>query len=201
MFSGIVETIGRIEDITLDGTNKTFVVSSSISTELYIDQSIAHDGVCLTVVKLENGTHAVTAVEETLLKSNLGDWEVGSFINLERCITLDTRLDGHMVQGHVDATMRCLSIDNRDGSWLIQFSYDQQFDSLLVDKGSICINGTSLTLIDPEAGVLSVTIIPYTFEHTTFKHLKEQDLVNVEFDIIGKYVNRYMSKIQAKNNQ
>ena len=198
MFSGIVETIGRIEEITTDGSNKTFVVSSSISNELYIDQSIAHNGVCLTVVSLEAGTHAVTAVEETLLKSNLGDWELGSFVNLERCITMDTRLDGHMVQGHVDATMTCLSIDNRDGSWLIQFSYDEQFESLLVDKGSICINGTSLTLINPENGLLSVTIIPYTYEHTTFKHLKEQDKVNVEFDIIGKYVARYLDKINLR---
>lgn len=197
MFSGIVETVGIIEQIKLEGTNKTFVVSSPISSELYIDQSISHNGVCLTVVGTENKTHEVTAVEETLLKSNLGTLQVGSSINLERCITMETRLDGHMVQGHVDSTMVCLSKESRDGSWLFIFKYDSAFEHLIVDKGSICIDGTSLTVIDPAEGRLTVTIIPYTYEHTNFKHLNKHDVVNVEFDIIGKYVARYMSSIQG----
>jgi len=199
MFSGIVETVGKVEKITVEGTNKSFVISSPISAELYIDQSISHNGVCLTVVAIDGNTHTVTAVEETLLKSNLGKLGKGSFLNIERCITLDTRLDGHMVQGHVDSTMECMSKENRDGSWLFTFKYDPEYDNLIVDKGSICINGTSLTVIDPGAGTLSVTIIPYTYEHTTFKHLNKGDTVNVEFDIIGKYVTQYLNKLQLRD--
>lgn len=197
MFSGIVETVGKLEKIMIKGTNKSFVISSPISNELYIDQSISHNGVCLTVVAMDDKTHTVTAVEETLLKSNLGNLVEGSFVNIERCITMDTRLDGHMVQGHVDNTMVCLSKENREGSWLFSFKYDPEFENLIVDKGSICINGTSLTVIDPGEGTLTVTIIPYTYEHTTFKHLGESDIVNVEFDIIGKYVNKYMRSIRG----
>lgn len=198
MFSGIVETVGTVQQIKSNGTNKSFVISSPISNDLYIDQSVAHNGVCLTVVETSNETHEVTAVEETLLKSNLGNLQIGSKINLERCITLETRLDGHMVQGHVDSTMVCTTKENRDGSWLFTFKYDPNFESLLVDKGSICINGTSLTLIAPSDGSLSVTIIPYTYDHTTFKNIEEGDVVNVEFDIIGKYVARYLDKLQLK---
>jgi len=197
MFSGIVENVGKIEKIMTEGTNKSFVISSPISHELYIDQSISHNGVCLTVVAMDEKTHTVTAVEETLIKSNLGDLKDGDFVNLERCITMDTRLDGHMVQGHVDNTMVCISKENREGSWLFTFRYDSEFENLIVDKGSICINGTSLTVIDPGEGTLMVTIIPYTYEHTTFKHLEESDVVNVEFDIIGKYVNKYMRSIRS----
>jgi len=197
MFSGIVETVGKLEKIMIKGTNNSFVISSPISNELYIDQSISHNGVCLTVVAMDDKTHTVTAVEETLLKSNLGNLVEGSFVNIERCITMDTRLDGHMVQGHVDNTMVCLSKENREGSWLFSFKYDPEFENLIVDKGSICINGTSLTVIDPGEGTLTVTIIPYTYEHTTFKHLGESDIVNVEFDIIGKYVNKYMRSIRG----
>lgn len=196
MFSGIVETVGKVEQIITEGTNKSFVISSPISGELYIDQSLSHNGVCLTVVAMDNKTHTVTAVEETLIKSNLGDLTDGSYVNIERCITMDTRLDGHMVQGHVDSTMECIAKENREGSWLFTFKYDSEFENLIVDKGSICINGTSLTVIDPGEGTLQVTIIPYTYEHTTFKHLNESDIVNVEFDIIGKYVNKYMRSIQ-----
>lgn len=197
MFSGIVETVGKVEKIITEGTNKSFVILSPISGELYIDQSISHNGVCLTVVAMDEKTHTVTAVEETLIKSNLGDLIGGSYVNIERCITMDTRLDGHMVQGHVDNTMECIAKENREGSWLFTFKYDSEFENLIVDKGSICINGTSLTVIDPGDGTLTVTIIPYTYEHTTFKHLNVSDIVNVEFDIIGKYVNKYMRSIQS----
>jgi len=192
MFSGIVETVGKVEEIKTEGTNKSFVISSPISGELYIDQSISHNGVCLTVVAMDTKTHTVTAVEETLIKSNLGDLIDGSYVNIERCITMDTRLDGHMVQGHVDNTMECIAKENREGSWLFTFKYDSQFENLIVDKGSI-----SLTVIDPGDETLTVTIIPYTYEHTTFKHLNASDIVNVEFDIIGKYVNKYMKSIRS----
>lgn len=195
MFSGIVETMGTIEAISIEGSNKSFSISSAITDELYIDQSLAHNGVCLTVVKINDDSYVVTAVEETLLKSNLGLLTQGDQVNLERCITLETRLDGHMVQGHVDTTMTCTSVENRNGSWLYHFKYDPEFDTLLVNKGSICINGTSLTVIDPGNGEVTVTIIPYTYEHTTFKHLEEGDTVNVEFDIIGKYVRGYMERV------
>lgn len=198
MFSGIVEAIGKVVDISSEGSNKTFYIESSISSESYIDQSIAHNGVCLTVVDIKDNTHAVTAVEETLIKSNLGNLEIGTIVNLERCITLQTRLDGHMVQGHVDATIKCIAKEEREGSWNFTFQYDTSFDNLLVDKGSICINGVSLTLIKPERGQLMVTIIPYTYEHTSFKHLDKGDTANVEFDIIGKYVNKYLSKLSLK---
>lgn len=197
MFSGIVETVGKVEEIKTQGTNKSFVISSPISGELYIDQSISHNGVCLTVIAMDEKSHTVTAVEETLIKSNLGDLIDGSYVNIERCITMDTRLDGHMVQGHVDNTMECIAKENREGSWLFTFKYDSEFENLIVDKGSICINGTSLTVIDPGEGTLTVTIIPYTYDHTTFKHLNLSDIVNVEFDIIGKYVNKYMKSIRS----
>lgn len=197
MFSGIVETVGKVEEIKTQGTNKSFVISSPISGELYIDQSISHNGVCLTVIAMDEKSHTVTAVEETLIKSNLGDLIDGSYVNIERCITMDTRLDGHMVQGHVDNTMECIAKENREGSWLFTFKYDSEFENLIVDKGSICINGTSLTVIDPGEGTLTVTIIPYTYDHTTFKHLNVSDIVNVEFDIIGKYVNKYMKSIRS----
>lgn len=197
MFSGIVESIGTIRKITSEGTNKTFYVESIISKDLYVDQSISHNGVCLTVIEeTQNDQHAVTAVEETLIKSNLGSLAVGDLINLERCITMESRLDGHMVQGHVDATIICKSVEERDGSWNFTFAYKDEYDHLLVDKGSVCINGVSLTLINPVDNQFMVTIIPYTYEHTTFRTLKEGDTANVEFDIIGKYVHRYLSKMK-----
>ncbi len=198
MFSGIVETVGTIKEIKQDGTNKTFYIESPISKELYIDQSISHNGVCLTVVNIEHNIHAVTAVEETLLKSNLDSLAVDQKINLERCITLQTRLDGHMVQGHVDTTVTCIKVEERDGSWNFTFQYDNIHDHLLVDKGSVCINGVSLTLINPVDSQFMVTIIPYTYEHTTFHQIKAGDTANVEFDIIGKYVHRQLAKLDLK---
>jgi len=196
MFSGIVEALGVVRKIDAEGTNKNFHIESSISAELYIDQSVSHNGVCLTVVAIYNDRHIVTAVDETLVKANLNDLKVGSLVNLERSVSLNTRLDGHMVQGHVDSTILCINKDDKNGSWIFKFQYNEKDDALLVDKGSICINGVSLTLINPSDGTLEVTIIPYTYEHTTFKDIQIGDRANVEFDIIGKYVNKYLSQIK-----
>jgi len=196
MFSGIVEALGVVRKIDAEGTNKNFHIESSISAELYIDQSVSHNGVCLTVVAIYDDRHIVTAVDETLVKANLNDLKVGSLVNLERSVSLNTRLDGHMVQGHVDSTILCINKDDKNGSWIFKFQYNQKDDALLVDKGSICINGVSLTLINPSDGTLEVTIIPYTYEHTTFKDIQIGDRANVEFDIIGKYVNKYLSQIK-----
>ena len=196
MFSGIVEALGLVKRIEEEGTNKSFHIESDISSDLYIDQSVSHNGVCLTVVKIIDNVHVVTAVEETLIKANLNDLSVGSTVNLERSVSLSTRLDGHMVQGHVDSTIECIRKEDKDGSWIFGFKYANKDDALLVDKGSICINGVSLTLIDPSDGSLEVTIIPYTYEHTTFKDIQIGDRANVEFDIIGKYVNKYLRKIK-----
>lgn len=196
MFSGIVEALGVVRKIDAEGTNKNFHIESSISAELYIDQSVSHNGVCLTVVAIYDDRHIVTAVDETLVKANLNDLKVGSLVNLERSVSLNTRLDGHMVQGHVDSTILCINKDDKNGSWIFKFQYNEKDDALLVDKGSICINGVSLTLINPSDGTLEVTIIPYTYEHTTFKDIQIGDRANVEFDIIGKYVNKYLSQIK-----
>jgi len=196
MFSGIVEALGVVRKIDAEGTNKNFHIESSISAELYIDQSVSHNGVCLTVVAIYDDKHIVTAVDETLVKANLNDLKVGSLVNLERSVSLNTRLDGHMVQGHVDSTILCINKDDKNGSWIFKFQYNEKDDALLVDKGSICINGVSLTLINPSDGTLEVTIIPYTYEHTTFKDIQIGDRANVEFDIIGKYVNKYLSQIK-----
>jgi len=196
MFSGIVEALGVVRKIDAEGTNKNFHIESSISAELYIDQSVTHNGVCLTVVAIYDDRHVVTAVDETLVKANLNDLKVGSLVNLERSVSLNTRLDGHMVQGHVDSTILCINKDDKNGSWIYKFQYNEKDDALLVDKGSICINGVSLTLINPSDGTLEVTIIPYTYEHTTFKEIQIGDRANVEFDIIGKYVNKYLSQIK-----
>ncbi|HMN89769.1 MAG TPA: riboflavin synthase [Saprospiraceae bacterium] len=172
-------------------------MASPISSELKIDQSVSHNGVCLTVVALGEGVHTVTAVEETLRRSNLGDWRVGSLVNLERAMLANARLDGHLVQGHVDATGICTQIDTRGGSWYIHFRYNPTEEHLLVDKGSVTINGVSLTVVEPANDTFSVAIIPYTYEHTTFNALQVGDRVNLEFDIIGKYIARY-AKLYAK---
>lgn len=191
MFTGIIEAQGRLVRIDREGSNIHFTLSSAISEELKIDQSVAHDGVCLTVVAIGGGRHQVTAIEETLKRSKLGDWVVGSAINLERAMKADARLDGHMVQGHVDATARCTAVDVRDGSWYYRFQYEPTEEHLLVDKGSVCVNGVSLTVVEPVGDTFSVAIIPYTYEHTNFHQLQAGDQVNLEFDIIGKYIARY----------
>ncbi len=191
MFTGIIEAAGEVKSIRKEGSNVHFTIASPVSSELKIDQSVAHNGVCLTVVNAENDTHTVTAIEETLKRSNLGDLEVGDLVNLERAMLANARLDGHMVQGHVDTTGVCVAIEVLDGSWYFRFKYQPTEAHLLVDKGSICINGVSLTVVEPEAEIFSVAIIPYTFEHTTFKTMQIGDRINLEFDIIGKYIAKY----------
>lgn len=188
MFTGIIEALGRVKSIEKDRSNIHFTIESPISSELSIDQSLSHDGVCLTVVGLENGCHRVTAIAETLLRSRLSEWTENTLVNLERCMPVNGRLDGHLVQGHVDDVAECLSVEDRDGSWLYTFRYQPTLEHLLVDKGSVCINGVSLTVVAPEDGRFSVAIIPYTWEHTNFHRLQPGSRVNVEFDIIGKYV-------------
>lgn len=188
MFTGIIEATGKIKQIERDRSNVHFTVESPISAELKIDQSLSHDGVCLTVVGLEAGCHRVTAVEETLRRSRIGDWQLGTSVNLERCLPMGGRLDGHLVQGHVDDVAECVSIEEMGGSWRINFKYKPSLEHLLVDKGSVCLNGVSLTVVAPASELFSVAIIPYTWEHTNFQHLRPGDRVNIEFDIIGKYV-------------
>ena len=203
MFTGIIETIGQVKAIQKEGSNVHFTIQSSISPMLKVDQSVSHNGVCLTVVAVDEGSHIVTAVEETLIRSNLGKLEVGDGVNLERAMKTGGRLDGHLVQGHVDATGICTRVEEMDGSWYFHFEYEFQPEYLLVDKGSVCVNGVSLTVVKPnedENGKarFSVAIIPYTFEHTNFKQLQKGDRVNLEFDVIGKYVARYMAKYVGK---
>ncbi|MCU0345764.1 MAG: riboflavin synthase [Saprospiraceae bacterium] len=198
MFTGIIEAFGNITAIERTGTNVHFTVSSPISHEMKVDQSVSHNGTCLTVVALGDDWHRVTAIEETLQRTNLGQLGVGSLVNLERAMRANARLDGHIVQGHVDLTGICTEVQVLDGSWIYSFEYPFQREYLLVDKGSICVNGVSLTVVKPdvsegEKGRFSVAIIPYTFEHTNFKNLKKGDAVNLEFDVIGKYVARHLA--------
>lgn len=192
MFTGIIEEIGIVSAIQKEEGNIHFTIESQLSAALKIDQSVAHNGCCLTVVELTEGKHTVTAIHETLAKTNLSDWKVGSKINLERCMSLNGRLDGHIVQGHVDGLARCVSIIDEAGSWRYRFEYDADF--VTVEKGSITVNGASLTVVDSEEGAFSVCIIPYTYEHTNFHSLKVGDEVNLEFDIIGKYVARLLQR-------
>ncbi|MCV9386550.1 riboflavin synthase [Reichenbachiella ulvae] len=194
MFTGIIETTGKVLKIEKEGTNLHFTISSQISTELKIDQSVAHNGVCLTVVALGDNCHTVTAVEETLKKTTLGQLTEGSVVNLERCMPANGRFDGHIVQGHVDQTAKCVNKETLDGSWLFDFEYDDAIGNITVEKGSICIDGVSLTCFKSGKNNFSVTIIPYTYEHTGFQHLESGDEVNLEFDIIGKYVSKLLNK-------
>ncbi|BDD02735.1 riboflavin synthase [Aureibacter tunicatorum] len=194
MFTGIIEKTGIIRDIIKEGSNVIFKIESELGPELKIDQSLAHNGVCLTVTEIQGNISSVTAVDETLKKTNLGDLQVGDIINLERAMASSGRFDGHVVQGHVDQVGTCTKVQELEGSWLYDFEYD--FDlhhNVLVEKGSITINGVSLTCFDCENGSFRVTIIPYTHEHTNFKTLKAGDNINLEFDIIGKYVQRLMA--------
>lgn len=193
MFTGIIETLGNVTDLRQEAGNLHITVASTLSDELKIDQSISHNGVCLTVVALSPGEHTVTAIAETLLKSNLGTLQVGSTVNLERCTKVGDRLDGHIVQGHVDQTAQCVSIADQQGSWLYTFQYDQGQGNITVEKGSITVNGISLTVVDSQADRFSVAIIPYTLEHTNLHQVKVGDRVNLEFDVIGKYVARIIA--------
>lgn len=192
MFTGIIESLGVIQSINKEGTNVHFTLSCSFADELQIDQSLAHNGVCLTVVDIKDDTYTVTAIDETLGKTSMKDWKVGDEVNLERCMSANGRFDGHIVQGHVDTVGRCTEIINKDGSWVFTFTY--QSEDITVEKGSITINGTSLTVVDSRENSFSVHIIPYTYEHTVFKHLKVGDRVNLEFDIIGKYVAKLLNR-------
>lgn len=191
MFTGIIETLGEITKIEQEGTNFHFTIKSPISAQLKIDQSIAHNGVCLTVIAKDEESHTVTAIEETMLKTNLGALHVGETVNLERAMVSGGRLDGHIVQGHVDATGTCVEIKPVDGSWYFTFEYTPTKDHLVVDKGSICVNGTSLTVVSPVENRFSIALIPYTFENTTFGTMKPGDRINLEFDILGKYIAKY----------
>lgn len=190
MFTGIIENLGKVEAIQNEGKNVHFTISADFTNELKVDQSVAHNGVCLTVVRIEEGNYIVTAIDETLNKTNLKDWKRGDLINLERCMKLGARLDGHIVQGHVDTTAKCKNIEEFDGSWEFTFTYDTR--QVTVPKGSITINGVSLTVVQSEKGLFSVCIIPYTYENTNFHQLNIGDEVNLEFDIIGKYVERLL---------
>jgi len=190
MFTGIIENTGIISDISTIGTNKTFWIQSTLSSELKVDQSVSHNGVCLTVEAIQQNTYQVTAIVETLQKTNLNSWALGTEINLERCMLMNGRLDGHIVQGHVDCTATCISVTEKNGSWEYQFNFDKRFAHLVIEKGSVSINGISLTCFEVTNDTFKVAIIPYTYNHTNIKHIQAESLVNIEFDLIGKYVSR-----------
>ncbi|NUY81417.1 riboflavin synthase [Flavobacterium sp. MAH-1] len=190
MFTGIIETMGIVQRVEHDGDNLNLTITSEITSELKIDQSVSHNGICLTVVAINGKQYTVTAVHETILKTNISDWREGNEINLERGMRLGDRLDGHIVQGHVDQTGLCIAAEEGNGSWEFRFSYDQSINNITIEKGSITVNGVSLTVVDSEPGEFSVAIIPYTFEHTNFKHFTVGTKVNLEFDVVGKYISR-----------
>ena len=193
MFTGIIETLGVIKDLKKDNDNLHITISSSITSELKIDQSVAHNGVCLTVVQIQNNEYVVTAIRETLEKTNLSDWKVGDEVNLERAMKLGDRLDGHIVQGHVDQIGVCKNIKETNGSWYFTFEYDKNFNNITIEKGSVTVNGVSLTVVDSRENEFSVAIIPYTFEHTNFNKFEIGTKINLEFDVIGKYVSKLHS--------
>ena len=195
MFTGIIEELGHVVSIDNDGGNTHFKIRANMASELKIDQSLAHDGCCLTVVHIEADQYVVTAIQETLKRTALGKWKVGTEVNLERCMKNDGRFDGHIVQGHVDCTAICTDIKEQDGSWAFFFSYEA--DHITVEKGSITVNGTSLTVVDSKDKDFSVCIIPYTYENTTFKNLKKGSVINLEFDVLGKYIQKYLSKLKS----
>lgn len=190
MFTGIVETLGTIKELRKDNDNLHISIQSSITPELKIDQSVSHNGVCLTVVALTEDSYTVTAIRETLEKTNLGNWKEGDIVNLERGMKLGDRLDGHIVQGHVDQIGTCKSVESANGSWYYTFEYDKSLSNITIEKGSITVNGVSLTVVNSKENEFSVAIIPYTYEHTNFKHIKAGTVINLEFDVIGKYVSR-----------
>jgi riboflavin synthase len=190
MFTGIIETLGNVVEIRKDRDNIHITVDSSITNELKIDQSVSHNGICLTVVNTQDSLYTVTAIAETIQKTNIGDWKVGDIINLERGMKLSDRLDGHIVQGHVDQTGNCIAIEEANGSWNYTFEYDEKLNNITIEKGSITVNGVSLTVVNSKKNQFSVSIIPYTFENTNFNNFKIGTKINLEFDVIGKYVSR-----------
>lgn len=196
MFTGIIEAFGQITTLEKEGTNLHLTLESPISSELKVDQSVAHNGVCLTVVKINDSTYTVTAIKETLEKTNLSNWKVGTKVNLERAMKLGDRLDGHIVQGHVDEVGKCIGIKEENGSWQFDFEYDERSNNLTIEKGSITINGTSLTVVNSGRNTFSVAIIPYTYTHTNFHTLVIGSVVNLEFDVVGKYISK-MHKIKS----
>ncbi|WP_149914461.1 riboflavin synthase [Sphingobacterium cavernae] len=193
MFTGIIETLGIVKNIQQDQSNIHFTIESSLSNELKIDQSVSHNGVCLTVVEINTNTHVVTAIDETLQKTNLGYLQVGDVVNLERCTQANGRFDGHIVQGHVDQTAVCIERIDQNGSWLFTFQYDPALNNITVEKGSITVNGISLTVVNSQRDRFSVAIIPYTIENTNLQHVDVGTTVNLEFDIVGKYVSKIMA--------
>jgi riboflavin synthase len=190
MFTGIIESLGKIHTVEAQGTNKTFWIESPLAQQLSIDQSISHNGACLTVEEIKDNLHRVTAIEETLKKTNLGDWQTGDLVNLERCLIMNGRLDGHIVQGHVDTTAVCLERRDLDGSWEYRFEFPKKFSHLVIEKGSICLNGTSLTIFNVKRSKFDIAVIPYTYDHTNIQSVVPGSQVNLEFDMIGKYVAR-----------
>jgi len=193
MFTGIVESTGIVKEVISNGSNRTFWIESPISQQLKVDQSVSHSGVCLTVEELNSNSHRVTAIKETLKKTNLGDWSAGTNVNLERSLQLGDRLDGHIVQGHVDAVAICKNVIEKNGSWEYTFEFPKKFASLIIEKGSIAINGISLTAFSVKVKNFTVAIIPYTFEHTNINKVTKGTIVNLEFDMIGKYLLRKLS--------
>ena len=189
MFTGIIENLSEIKEITKEGDNLSISFSSSITKELKVDQSVSHNGICLTVVNIKDDIYTVTAIKETIMKSSIKEWKKGDLVNIERAMKLGDRLDGHMVQGHVDQTATCKKISEENGSWYFNFEYDES-DNLTIEKGSIAINGVSLTVVNSHENEFSVAIIPYTYNHTNFKNISIDDLVNIEFDMIGKYISK-----------
>ena len=190
MFTGIIESLGIVKALVKDKENINITIESDLVSELKIDQSVSHNGVCLTVVGIDGKNYTVTAIKETLDKSNIGKLEVGNLVNLERAMKLGDRLDGHIVQGHVDQTAKCINIKEQEGSWVYTFKYDSYLGNMTIEKGSITVNGVSLTVVDSKLSTFSVAIIPYTYKHTNFNNLDINSIVNLEFDVIGKYVKR-----------
>ncbi|TAD95705.1 MAG: riboflavin synthase [Bacteroidetes bacterium] len=193
MFTGIIESLAKISSIQHEKSNVIFKIQSDISSQLKVDQSLAHNGVCLTVTEIQENEHWVTAIDETMKKTNLSSWKVGNWINLERCMPANGRFDGHFVQGHVDQIGVCSNILDENGSWRYTIEYDPKIGNFTVEKGSICVNGISLTVIDSQIGKFSVAIIPYTYEHTNFKGLQIGDQINLEFDVFGKYLKQMLA--------
>ena len=190
MFTGIIETLGIVQEIKKDKDNVHITIASSITDELQIDQSVAHNGICMTVVAITKNLYTVTAIGETIKKTNISHWKIGDSVNLERAMKLGDRLDGHIVQGHVDQIGNCITAKETNGSWYYTFEYDESLENITIEKGSITVNGVSLTVVDSRKNEFSVAIIPYTFEHTNFKNFKVGTKVNLEFDVIGKYISK-----------
>lgn len=193
MFTGIIEKTGLVKEVISEGTNKSFWIESDLANELKVDQSLSHNGICLTVEEIKGGLHKVTAIEETITKTSAGTWENGTIINLERCMQLNGRLDGHIVQGHVDCTAQCTAVVEKAGSWEYCFLFPEAFGAFIIEKGSVTVNGISLTCFNVENNRFTVAIIPYTFQHTNMSCLQNGDLVNIEWDVVGKYVSRILT--------